>query len=259
MWNIIVVLIAAGACAQYVIQRPEEIVCKLSQKVTFNCEFIHTPDQQVDQNPILYWHNIHERNTTELWPQSQSESQYKDRVDVLDRNQNSQNKSLLLKNVQWEDSNGKYECKLSYRTGNRSARKKGSGVKLLIYDSLFFNYDPDDNATLLCAVNASWDPRFVLSVLHGGTQAALLLRNTTGPFQLITPLSIRLPLENGKDYECQLNLSSIVILSQTFKQSSKTPAAEKRFPEPVSLFVAILLVPIIVLLFLLIACWHTKA
>ncbi|XP_010903657.1 uncharacterized protein LOC105031109 [Esox lucius] len=247
MQNIIniVFLIVAGTWAQIAIQRPAEIVYKLSQNATFPCEFIHTPVQQVEKNPIIYWHNMFQSNMTRLWPTSGLH--YKDRVEVLDSDLNSRNRSLLLKNVQWEDSEGKYECKLSYRAGGHSARTKGNGTKLLIYDSLSFH--PVNN-TLLCAVNVSWDPRFVLSVRHKGSKASLV-RSATGPFQLITPLSISLPLEKNKDYECQLNLSSTVLLNQTFKQPVET--SEKELPEPVFLFVAILLVPITVFLALLIA------
>lgn len=68
---------------------------------------------------------------TRLWPDP--ESPYKDRVDVLDSDRNSPNRSVLLKNVQWEDSTGKYECKLSYRAAKQDKRTKGSGVKLLIH------------------------------------------------------------------------------------------------------------------------------
>lgn len=68
---------------------------------------------------------------TKLWPDP--ESPYKDRVDVLDSDRNSPNRSVLLKNVQWEDSTGKYECKLSYRAAKQDKRTKGNGVKLLIH------------------------------------------------------------------------------------------------------------------------------
>ncbi|KAL0984806.1 hypothetical protein UPYG_G00147160 [Umbra pygmaea] len=248
LWNYVnIVLIAAGSWAQIVIQTPEVIVHKLSQNATFNCEFIHTPEQQVEPNPILYWHNIVQTNMTRLWPDA--EHPFMNRVDVLDHDCNSSNRSILLKNIQWEDSQGQYECKLSYRVGKDSKRTKGIAVKLLIYDSLFLGLHPEDNGTLLCAVNVSQDLRFVLSILHNGYELAHKQNPRRTP--LISLLSVSHPLENDKEYECQLKLNSTLILRHTFKQPLETSAAQELFPEPVFLYGAILLVPIIVLLALI--------
>ncbi|CAB1333474.1 unnamed protein product, partial [Coregonus sp. 'balchen'] len=243
------------AWAQSVTQRPDEVVYKLAQDALFDCQFIHTPDQQVAKNPILYWHQITSRESktemTRLWPDP--ELMYKDRVEVLDSDRNSPNRSVLLKNVQWEDSCGKYECKLSYWAAGQAKRTKGSGVKLLIHDSMFFGLDPENNTKLMCAVNVSRDDRFVLSLKQDGYK---VFQKNTDPLYPNMPLSITLsvilPLEKGMNYECQIHLGSTMIMSQPFQQPFEM-AVEKVLPQPVFLFVAILLVPITVLLALLTA------
>ncbi|KAL0984805.1 hypothetical protein UPYG_G00147150 [Umbra pygmaea] len=172
LWNYVnIVLIAAGSWAQIVIQTPET-------------------------------------NMTRIWPDA--EHPFMNRVDVLDHDRNSSNRSILLKNIQWEDSQGQYECKLSYRAGKHRNRTKGIAVKLLIYDSLFLGLHPEDNGTLLCAVNVSQDLRFVLSILHNGYELAYEQNPHRTP--LISLLSVSHPLENDKEYECQLKLNSTLIL-----------------------------------------------
>eukprot|EP00063_Salmo_salar_P046201 XP_014021036.1 PREDICTED: uncharacterized protein LOC106582443 isoform X1 [Salmo salar] len=254
LWNIlsIALLVAAGAWAQTVTQKPDEVVYKLAQNASMDCQFIHTPEQQVAKNPILYWHKITSlTQMTRLWPDP--ESPYKDRVDVLDSDRNSPNRSVLLKNVQWEDSTGKYECKLSYRAAKQDKRTKGNGVKLLIHDSMFFGLE--NETQLMCAVNVSRDDGFVLSLLQDGSK---VFQKTIDPLHpsmsLPVTLSVILPLEKGKNYECQIHLGSTMIMSQPFQQPLETPGTlEKVLPEPAFLFVAILLVPITVLLALLTA------
>ncbi|XP_071240062.1 uncharacterized protein [Salvelinus alpinus] len=254
LWNILsIALIAAGALAQTVTQTPDEVVYQLAQNASMDCQFIHTPDQQVAKNPILYWHKITSlTKMTRLWPDP--ESPYKDRVEVLDSDRNSPNRSVLLKNVQWEDSSGKYECKLSYRAAKQDKRMKGSGVKLFIHDLMFFGLDPDNETQLMCAVNVSRDDGFFLSLLQDGSKVFQKTIDLLHPsMSLSVTLSVILPLEKGKNYECQIHLGSTLIMSQPFQQPLETPAVEKVLPEPVFLFVAILLVPITVLLALLTA------
>lgn len=84
---------------------------------------------KVSNKPILYWEFM-SQNKSRLFPNQ--EPQYNGRVDVLDDVQSSPNKSILFRNVRWEDS-GKYQCMLSYERDGDSERKRGAGVKLLIY------------------------------------------------------------------------------------------------------------------------------
>lgn len=113
---------------------------KLAQDVILQCLFTHSPDENVFKTPILYWDHLNSDKPVtwpRLWPIT---DKYKGRVEPLDKDQSSSNKSILLRNVQWGDA-GKYQCKLSYTKGEQNERKRGDGTLLVVYgkNELSFN------------------------------------------------------------------------------------------------------------------------
>ncbi len=81
--------------------------------------------------PVLYWiYLVGDIEHAKVWRPNKN---YVDRVDILDSDPFSLNKSIILKNVQWGDG-GKYLCKLSVTTEtDERFREKGDGTLLMIY------------------------------------------------------------------------------------------------------------------------------
>uniref|UniRef100_A0A3B4X6Z0 Ig-like domain-containing protein n=1 Tax=Seriola lalandi dorsalis TaxID=1841481 RepID=A0A3B4X6Z0_SERLL len=93
--------------------RPPVLAAARGNDVTMQCQLQLSHDEKMLTVPVLYWLRLtpgHEN--LRLWRPSVT---YKERVALLDKNSNSTNKSILLRNVQWADS-GKYLCKLSITT-----------------------------------------------------------------------------------------------------------------------------------------------
>lgn len=91
-------------------------------------------------------------------------------------------------------------------------------------DSMFFGLE--NETQLMCAVNVSRDDGFVLSLLQDGSK---VFQKTIDPLHpsmsLPVTLSVILPLEKGKNYECQIHLGSTMIMSQPFQQPLETPGS----------------------------------
>jgi hypothetical protein len=93
-------------------------------------------------------------------------------------------------------------------------------------DSMFFGLDPENKTQIMCAVNVSRDDGFFLSLLQDGSK---VFQKTIDPLHpsmsLSVTLSVILPLEKGKNYECQIHLGSTMIMSQPFEQPLETPGS----------------------------------
>ena len=101
------------------------------------CELRLSQNEIMLNSPVLYWLFLEEANieNSRLWHPSDA---YKERVNLLDNAQNSLNKSILLRNVQWADS-GKYVCKLSITIDrNGSFRRSGNQTTLKVYGKYKF-------------------------------------------------------------------------------------------------------------------------
>ncbi|XP_046883146.1 uncharacterized protein LOC124472394 [Hypomesus transpacificus] len=246
LWNsVIFCYLLSGTWSQInVVQQPDVVLIKLCGNAMLNCVFTHTPDMKVSNKPILYWEFM-SQNKSRLFPNQ--EPQYNGRVDVLDDVQSSPNKSILFRNVRWEDS-GKYQCMLSYERDGDSERKRGAGVKLLIYDSAIFDVLPESKDQLRCAINVSQDPGLNLSMYHNGVPIDTRRNDTL--FSPFRQLSVYIPLKEAGNYECKLNLASKLILNRNYSYYPE----EKILPEPWILYVAIVSIPFTGILILLTAC-----
>lgn len=228
------VLLQQGNWGQITVtQSPSVVVSRLSHNATLACRFSHTPDQGVT-GVILYWyHTGPNKQDLYAFPDSQARPEYKNRVVALDRSRTSEDKSVVLQNATWRDSQ-RYRCMLSYETLQQPQRKRGEGVLLLLHDSMTFDLAPGMVSKLLCSVKVSPDPGFRLSVFRDGVHVQTAQNHTPAPH---VTLSLLVPVAHNM--ECQLNHSSGFILSKTY--------SIQPLPEPVLLYVAILLVPVIVL------------
>ncbi len=105
----------------------------LGQDVMMPCQL--SLSEKIVIPPVLYWvYLIEDIESTRLW--EESDGKYKNRVNLLDHDKFSSNKSILLKNVQWDDS-GKYLCKLSVSTETDGRfRAKGNKTFLMIHGKL---------------------------------------------------------------------------------------------------------------------------
>lgn len=115
----------SGSVALITVQQPPVVSVALGHDVILPCNFQASPDEQLEATPILYWLNEGKDNLLK-------NEKYTGRVHRLDQNQNSLNKSIVLKQAQWSDSQ-EYECKLSITTHGKSFRRKGNLTKLIIY------------------------------------------------------------------------------------------------------------------------------
>lgn len=115
------------------VKQPPAVTVALGQDAVLPCEFQFALDDKVEGVPVLYWHD--ENNIALL-----ESEKYADRAYRLDQNRKSLNKSIVLKRVQWSDSQN-YMCKISVTTNGNSSRKKGNLTKLIIYGKLFLLSD----------------------------------------------------------------------------------------------------------------------
>lgn len=114
-----------GVSTLIIVHQPPVLITALGNDVIMPC---HLSTNDMVSPPILYWVN---QDGTKLWPPS---DKFQDRVDRMDENEQSLNKSIVFRNVQWVDS-GNYLCKLSVLTTERKNRYriKGNETQLLIY------------------------------------------------------------------------------------------------------------------------------
>ncbi|KAI1894797.1 hypothetical protein AGOR_G00119450 [Albula goreensis] len=223
-----------------VTQTPSVVVSELNQNVTLNCSFNHSPDHRVTR-VILYWYvNGPEGSDVNIYPHGSEE--YKERLIVLDKEETPRNMSIILLGVTWKDCK-KYQCMLSYDKAGEPERKRGQGILLLLHDSMVFDLAPRSVSSLLCSVKVSPDPTFRLTVLEDGVEVCSTQNDTQAPHAIT--LSLHVPLHSGRKYECQLNRSSELILSRTYFNQPQS------LPEPIFLYIAILLVPFIILIIIL--------
>ncbi|XP_077950894.1 uncharacterized protein LOC144382907 isoform X1 [Gasterosteus aculeatus] len=237
-------MITGTRCLVTVVQ-PPVITAALGDNVPMPC-FLHlSPDETMVGRPVLYW----ERNHSRLWTPSKK---YKGRVDLVDKSRNTSNKSVVLKDVRWEDS-GTYLCKLSITTqSRRSFRMRGNATLLNVYDNMIFNSTAHNVSLLRCEVNVTDDPRLVLSISQNGDRlrsnaSARGYAERAPPF---VTLSETVPLSIHGEYVCELRLNRDLITKSIFHQP---PPGRGAFPEPWFLYVSLLLVPIVILLSLVAA------
>lgn len=105
--------------------QPPVLITALGNNVIMPC---HLSSNDMVSPPILYWEY---QDGNKLWPPS---DKFQERVDCIDKNEWSLNKSIVFRNVQWVDS-GNYLCKLSILTAekNNRYRIRGNETQLLIY------------------------------------------------------------------------------------------------------------------------------
>ncbi|KAJ8287583.1 hypothetical protein COCON_G00002420 [Conger conger] len=231
----VLVLLLQETSGQIVTQTPSTVVSKLNGNATLSCRFSHTPDQEV-KGVILYWYRRGPKNQDEYaYPTSHALPEYQNRVQTIERSKTAEDKSMVLLNVSWTDCH-RYHCLLSYDIGKKPERKRGSGVLLQLYDSMTFGRVPEMGSSLRCSVRVSPDPGFRLSMFQNGEYVHTAYTVTPSPNY--STLSLILPILDGVRYECRLNHSSDVLLREAYYIPE--------LPEPVFLYVAILLVPFIV-------------
>ncbi|XP_030249865.1 uncharacterized protein LOC115567416 isoform X3 [Sparus aurata] len=141
-------------------------------------------------------------------------------------------------------------------------------VDLLDKDTMTFNLSGHNNS-LLCEVNVTHDPGFVLTVFHDGYKLQTGDSSASGDSYSYLPfvtLSEAVLLRSNGTYECQLHLNEDLITASIFhyhppepkdagKNVSATDQPDKlvEYKEPWHLYTALLLVPTIFLLVLLTA------
>ncbi|XP_029307847.1 uncharacterized protein LOC115021492 isoform X2 [Cottoperca gobio] len=212
------------------------------------CHLNLSHDEKMLTPPVLYWIYLTTDGTDNprVWIPSEK---YEGRVDTLDNNPNTSNKSIRFKNVQWADS-GRYLCKLSINTKrDKSFRKKGNETLLMVYDTMTFNPTGHNDSLLSCEVNVTRDPGLVLSIFHDGFKlqpvgSAPGKGGTALPF--VTLSETVSPRSKG-EYECQLHLNKDLLTKSIFRYNLPEPNV-KLFPEPWFLYTALLLVPFVILL-----------
>ncbi|XP_042280719.1 uncharacterized protein LOC121906110 [Thunnus maccoyii] len=239
-WMFIYFMVS-GTHSEVTVHQPPLLTAALGHDVIMPCRLSLSNNEKMLITPVLYWMY---NSTLKVMPTS---DKYKERVHTLD-NTNSSDKSILLKNVMWADS-GKYLCKLSITTEDQSFRKKGNETLLIIHDTMFFNLTSHNDSQLQCEVNVTRDPRIVLSIFHDGCKFQTVNNAVTAlPYNT---LSETISLKGRGKYECQLHLNEDLIMKSIFHWHSPEP--DVVFPEPWFLYMAMLLVPIIILLCLVIA------
>ncbi|KAE8289093.1 hypothetical protein D5F01_LYC12973 [Larimichthys crocea] len=227
----------------------------------------------MESPPVLYWfRSAGDTDDNQLWEPSEK---YQKRVDLLDKETNTTNKSILLKNVLWSDS-GKYLCKLSVTTTrSKRFRIKGTETLLMVYDTMIFNLTGHNSTLISCEVNVTRDPRFVLSISHDAykPQTTESAQGNVAPDLLYITLSTTIFLRRKGKYECQLHLNKVLMTKSIFyyhlpviedsgdperniSVANSTAVIEPDvvvFPEPWILYTAVLLVPLATLVGLLTA------
>lgn len=118
--------VVSVTCSVVTVYQPPVLTSALGGDVVMPCHLSN--NEKMVAPPVLYW--VYSDNA-KLWPSSEK---YKERVDLLDKDVHSSNKSMLFKNVQWADS-GKYLCKLSIMDtdSNKRSRVRGNETLLMIY------------------------------------------------------------------------------------------------------------------------------
>uniref|UniRef100_A0A3Q3A3Z3 Ig-like domain-containing protein n=1 Tax=Kryptolebias marmoratus TaxID=37003 RepID=A0A3Q3A3Z3_KRYMA len=101
----------SGSVAVISVNQPPEVTVALGHDAVLPCDFQASPDETITATPVLYWF-------TDSDDLLKSDGKYAGRVHRLDQNSESENKSIVLKRVQWSDSK-KYECKGSFTTRQR--------------------------------------------------------------------------------------------------------------------------------------------
>ncbi|XP_068180529.1 uncharacterized protein [Antennarius striatus] len=244
----------SGSFSLVVVHQPPVLTAALGHDVIMPCHFNVSYDDKIS-GCFLYWTCLSEdRGNTELWPPSET---HKRRVDLLDKNENTSNKSILLQTVQWSDS-GKYLCKLSVITteSRKRFRAKGNKTLLLVYDNMIFSLSGHNDSLLRCEVNVTRDPGFVLFIFHDGHKVQT---SNSAPEATALPyitLSETMSLRGKGKYECQLHLNDNLITNSFLHHQAlggdagrnASVASEIVFPEPWILYAGLLLVPVVFLL-----------
>lgn len=118
--------VVSGTCSLVTVHQPPVVTAALGRDVIMPCHLSNNESMAI--KPVLYWEDS---NNAKLWPMS---AKYEERVDLVDKNALSSDKSILFQNVQWADS-GKYLCKLSVMgaDSNKRSRVRGNETLLLIH------------------------------------------------------------------------------------------------------------------------------
>lgn len=256
----------SGTCSLVTVHQPPVLTTALGHDVIMPCHLNLSHDEKMVTPPVLYWLCLTHNNTNNgrLWSHSEK---YKGRVDLLDNDPNSSNKSIVFKNVQWADG-GKYLCKLSITTQrDKSFRRKGNETLLRVYDTVIFSLTSHNDSLLRCEVNVTRDPGFALSIFHDGCklQPVDSAPGDAGAAALLfVTLSETISVQSKGEYECRLQLNGDLITKSIFQYHP--PAADDggdavknilltcpTVSEPWLLYLALLLVPITILLALIVA------
>ncbi|KAK5921994.1 hypothetical protein CgunFtcFv8_019302 [Champsocephalus gunnari] len=242
----------SGTNSLVTVYQPPVLTAALGHDVIMPCQLSLTDDKRMQTPPVLYWMYLTEGSSDESIVWSYSEN-YTGRTECLDNNQNSSNKSILFRNVQWADS-GRYLCKLSIKNNNKSFRRKGNKTLLMIYDTMIFNPTGHNDSLLRCGVNVTRSTRFALSIVHDGIKLQPV-GSAPGEADAALPfisLSETVPLRGKGEYECQLHLNKDLVTKSIFHYQTPEPNV-MLFPEPWFLYGALLLVPFTILLALITA------
>ncbi|XP_030606119.1 uncharacterized protein LOC115794643 [Archocentrus centrarchus] len=252
---------ASGAVSLVTVHQPPVLSAALGRDVIMPCE-LQLEDEKLMSQPVLYWWKLNKEGD-DFTPLIPSQLGNDSRVNLLDNNRTSSNKSIILTNVEWADS-GKFRCKLSLQTHRGgSFRKKGNATSLVLYDTVVFNVTKHSHCLLRCEVNVTQDAGFALYIFHNGDrlQNVTSAPGDTGAALPYVTLSETVPLRWPGKYECQLHLKDELIIKSVFhsnlpevgeaeKNVTRTcsPAVPEVYPEPWLLYVALLLVPVTILL-----------
>ncbi|KAM4580596.1 uncharacterized protein PAE49_005385 isoform 2-T2 [Odontesthes bonariensis] len=250
----------SGSLSLVTVYQPPVLAAARGGDVTMHCELRLSQNEIILNSPVLYWLFLEEANTenSQLWNPSAA---YKERVRLLDDEQKSLNKSILLRNVQWADS-GRYQCKLSVTIqGSGSFRRSGNQTTLKVYEPIVFTLSGHNDSLLRCEVNATQDAGFALTVTRDGFILQTDSAEGVVEARPYVTLSETASVRGRGEYECQLRLGKDLITKSIFHANrpagesggAEDRAAESVHPEPWILYSALLLVPVVVLLSLLIS------
>ncbi|KAM9851782.1 uncharacterized protein ACBR49_004934 isoform 1-T1 [Aulostomus maculatus] len=244
--------VVSGDLTLVTVHQPPVLAAALGHDVIMPCQLSVSQDEKTEISSILYWiHTTSDTGNSALWLPSQK---YRGRVDLLDNNSKSSNKSIRFQKVQWADS-GRYLCKVTITTeGDLSFRRRGNETLLMVYDTVLFGLTSHNDSLLHCEVNVTGDPRYILSIHHNGSQSQT---GGSSPGDAITflpyvTLSETVSLRGRGEYECQLHLDGDLITASRFFYSP-LESGELVFPEPWLLYLASLLLHVLILLGLLCA------
>lgn len=249
MFLYFIVSVVPGSCC--LVHQPPVVTAALGYDVIMPCQINLSHNETFQKTPVLYWDFIsQDAQKDKLWKPS---GKYKGRVQLLDKNPNALDKSVLLQKVQWAD-NGKYNCKVTFnKDGDTSLRRRGNDTLLAIYDTMTFNLTAHNDSLLHCEINVTLETGFVLSIVHNGSDVdnGWKLQSVNpapggpaGPLPYVT-LSETASLRDSGNYECQLHLNKELILKRIFHHSLPgTPEC----PEPWLLYSTLLLAQVTILL-----------